>query len=169
MIHDALRAASLAHAFGGAIALAYCVEEPRGTRDLDLNIFADAAKAKSVLANLPEQVTVGPGDVAAVIRDGQTRLWWEDTPVDVFLNTLPLHRAVAAGVIWVPLQGREIPVLGCASLTIFKALFDRTKNWADIEAIAIASPEDIEDAATTIANLLGEDDPAYRRLKPLLA
>ena len=44
-IHDSLTEASIAHAFGGAIALAYCVEEPRGTRDLDVNIFVDAAKA----------------------------------------------------------------------------------------------------------------------------
>ncbi|MGA8745895.1 MAG: hypothetical protein WB507_08525 [Solirubrobacterales bacterium] len=168
-IHDALTRASLGHAFGGAIALAYCVEEPRGTRDLDVNIFADTAKAKSVLASLPEQVSVEPADIAAVLRDGQTRLWWGDTPVDVFLNNLPLHRAVAAGVVWVPLEGREIPVLDCASLTIFKAFFDRTKDWADIEAIALATPADIERAAATIANLLGEQDPAYLRLVSLQA
>jgi hypothetical protein len=166
-IHDALSAASFAHAFGGAIALAYCVEEPRGTRDLDVNIFADAAKAKSVLASLPEQVLVGRADVAAVLRDGQTRLWWGDTPVDVFLNNLPLHRAVAAGVVWVPLEGREIPVLDCASLTIFKAFFDRTQDWADIEAISDAAPGEIERAAATIASLLGDSDPAYRKLKAL--
>lgn len=168
-IHDALTAASLPHAFGGAIALAYCVEEPRGTRDLDVNVFADAAKAGSVMARLPDRVAVSPADVAAVVRDGQTRLWWDDTPVDLFLNNLPLHRAVAAGVVWVPLAGREIPVLDCASLTIFKAFFDRTKDWADLEAIAIATPEDIEGAAATIADLVGEDDLAHRRLKALLA
>lgn len=169
VIHDALTAAGLAHAFGGAISLAYCIEEPRGTRDLDVNIFADAAKAESVLANLPDQVSAGPADVAAVVHDGQARLWWDDTPVDVFLNNLPLHDAVAAGVVWVPLAGREIPVLDCASLTIFKAFFDRTKDWADIEAIAVATPEDIEEAAATIANLVGEGDPAHQRLKALLA
>jgi hypothetical protein len=29
-IHDALTAADLPHAFGGAVALAYCTQEPRG-------------------------------------------------------------------------------------------------------------------------------------------
>ena len=168
-IHDSLTKADLAHAFGGAIALAYCTEEPRGTRDLDVNIFTDAAKAKTALAALPDEITVRAKDIAAVVRDGQARLWWDDTPIDVFLNNLPLHDAVAARVVWVPLAGREIPVLDCASLVIFKAFFDRTKDWADIEAVAQATPEDIEEAAATIADLMGEDDPACQRLASLLS
>jgi hypothetical protein len=167
-IHDVLTDAGLAHAFGGAIALAYCVEEPRGTRDLDVNIFVDASEAESVLASLPRGVTVGKKDIAKVVRDGQARLDWDGTPIDVFLNNVPLHDAVAASVVWVRLEGREVPVLDCASLAIFKAFFDRTKDWADMEAIAQATPEDIEEAANTIADLVGEDDPAYQRLKSLL-
>jgi hypothetical protein len=69
----------------------------------------------------------------------------------------------------VPLAGRQIPVLDCASLTIFKALFDRTKDWADLEAIALATPEDIEAAVATIGELVGKDDPACERLESLLA
>jgi hypothetical protein len=163
-IHDALRASSIPHAFGGAIALAYCVEEPRGTRDLDVNIFVDASDADRVLAMLPKGVRVEAGDITAVERDGQTRLFWDGVPVDVFLNNLPLHRAVADAVVWVSLVDRQIPVLDCASLAIFKAFFDRTKDWADIEAIAIATPEDIDAAARTVADLVGEDDPAFKRL-----
>jgi hypothetical protein len=168
-IHDLLTEAGLPHAFGGAISLAYCIEEPRGTRDLDVNIFADTSRAEAVLAGLPDGVRVSADDVTAVAGDGQARLWWDEIPIDVFLNSLPLHEAVAAGVVWVPLAGRKIPVLDCASLTIFKSLFDRTKDWADIEAIAVAAPEDIEAAATTIADLLGEDDPAFKRLESLLS
>jgi hypothetical protein len=164
-IHDSLTEAGLAHAFGGAIALAYCVEEPRGTRDLDVNIFIDASQAGSVLASLPRGVRVRKKDIAKVKRDGQARLDWDGTPIDVFLNNIPLHDAVASSVVWVRLEGRDIPVLDCASLVIFKALFDRTKDWADIEAIAIATPEDIEVAAATIAELVSDDDPALEKLK----
>jgi hypothetical protein len=166
-IHDTLTEAGLAHAFGGAIALAYCVEEPRGTRDLDVNIFIDASKAEAVLASLPGEIRVRKKDVAKVRRDGQARLDWDGTPIDVFLNNVPLHDAVAASVVWVQLEGRDVPVLDCASLTIFKAFFDRTKDWADIEAIASATPEDIEGAAQTIADFMGEDDPAVEKLKSL--
>lgn len=166
-IHDALTEAGFAHAFGGAVALAYCVEEPRGTRDLDVNIFIDAAKAKAVLASLPAGVRVRKKDVDKVLRDGQARLDWDGTPIDVFLNNIPLHEAVAGSVVWVQLEGRDIPVLDCASLAIFKAFFDRTKDWADLEAIAIVTPEDIKGAAETIAELVGEDDPAVEKLKAL--
>jgi hypothetical protein len=167
-IHDSLNKASIPHAFGGAIALAYCVEEPRGTRDLDVNIFVDSAKAGPTLACLPPGVKVTGNDVAKVERDGQTRLDWDGTPVDVFLNNVPLHQAVASAIVWVPLAGREIPVLDCASLAIFKAFFDRTKDWADLEAIAQATPGDINAAAATISELVSPDDPAVKRLESLI-
>jgi hypothetical protein len=167
-IHDSLAEAGLAHAFGGAIALAYCVEEPRGTRDLDVNIFIDASRAESALASLPPGVRVRKKDIAKVKRDGQARLDWDGTPIDVFLNNIPLHDAVAAAIVWVRLEGRDVPVLDCASLVIFKVFFDRTKDWADIEAVAQATPEDIEGAAATIAKLVDEDDPALEKLKALV-
>jgi hypothetical protein len=167
VIHDSLTEAGIAHAFGGAIALAYCVEEPRGTRDLDVNIFVDASRAESVLGSMPSGVTIRKKDIAKVRRDGQTRLDWDGTPIDVFLNKVPLHDAVAASVTWVPLEGRDVPVLDCASLAIFKAFFDRTRDWADLEEIALATPEDIEAAAKTISDLVETDDPAVKRLQQL--
>jgi hypothetical protein len=167
-IHNSLTKAGIPHAFGGALALAYCVEEPRGTRDLDLNIFLDASEAESATAVLPEGIRVRKKDVAAIERDGQARLDWGGVPVDVFFNNLPLHESVAASVVWVELEGRDVPMLDCASLAVFKAFFDRTQDWADLEAIALATPEDIEAAMTTIADLVGEDSPAVSRLATLL-
>jgi len=168
-IHDSLQAHSLPHAFGGALALAYCVEEPRGTRDIDVNVFCDAADGARALGALPAGVKITAGDVEKVVEGGQARLWWDGVPVDIFLNNLPLHEAVASAVVWVPLQGRQVPMLDCASLVIFKALFDRTKDWADIEAIAIATPEDIEAATRVLKELVGEDDAALRRLAAISA
>ena len=61
-----------------------------------------------------------------------------------------------------------MPVLDCASLAIFKAFFDRTKDWADLEAIAQATPEDIEAAASARSpSSVGADDPAVGRLEEL--
>ena len=45
-LSEALTAAGVDHAFGGAIALAYCTEDPRGTRDVDVNAFAPASEPR---------------------------------------------------------------------------------------------------------------------------
>jgi hypothetical protein len=168
-IHDALAEAGLAHAFGGAIALAYCVEEPRGTRDLDVNIFTPAANAERALRALPAGVEVTDELIEVAQRDGQARLFWAGTPIDIFLDNHSFHEAVAEGVVWVPLEDREVPVLDCASLVVFKAVFDRTKDWADIEAVVECTPADGEAAAKALAELMGEDDPVHRRLMSVLA
>ena len=168
-IHAALKARSLPHAFGGAIALAYCVEDPRGTRDLDLNVFVDAERAAEVLAALPEGVRVEEADVEQAKQDGQTRLFWDGVPVDVFLNNLPLHEEVASGVTWVELQGAQIPVLDCASLVVFKTFFARGRDWGDIEEVAAATPRDVESALAVVTDLVGAGDPSCRRLAEIAA
>jgi hypothetical protein len=168
-IHDALTEVGLAHAFGGAIALAYCVEEPRGTRDLDVNIFTPAENAERVLDAMPPGVDVTETATAQVLRDGQARLFWGGVPVDLFLNNHPFHEEVAEGVVWVPLEGRKVPMLDCASLVVFKSLFDRTKDWADIEAIAECTPTQVESAVGALTALIGdEDDETIKRIRSVL-
>lgn len=167
-IHDALCEAKLPHAFGGAIALAYCTEEPRGTRDLDVNVFVDPARAKDVCAALPRAVTVTDADVRAAEREGQVRVWWQDTPIDLFLDIHSFHEEVAHGVRLVPFEDRTIPVLGCTALAVFKALFDRTKDWADIEEMASAEALDLQSATSWVQRLAGPDSPALGRLRSLM-
>lgn len=166
-IHASLTAAGLRHAFGGAIALAYCTLEPRGTRDLDVNIFTDASNAAGALAALPGGVKATKKDLDLILRDGQARVWWDDTPIDLFLNNHSFHETVADAVRWVPLGGRDVPVLDCVSLTVFKALFNRTKDWADLEAVAEADPDSLRAGTLAVARLVG-DDEIVARLRALV-
>lgn len=166
-IHDALDKAKLPHAIGGAIALGYCIQEPRGTRDLDINIFVTRARADDVFAALPGSITVTLANVEEVARDGQTRLLWDDMPVDIFLNVLPFHNEVATGVRSVVLAGRTIPVLDCGALTVFKAMFDRGKDWVDIEAMVEYGSIDLEKTAARIEGLDGSDSYRAKRLRDI--
>lgn len=168
-VHDSLTDAAMPHAFGGAIALAYCTEEPRGTRDLDVNVFVDPVRAEEALSALPASVTVSDADIATAMRDGQVRVWWEDTPIDVFLDVHRFHAEVADEVRSVPFEGRTIPVLDCTALAVFKALFDRTKDWADIEAVIGAGAMDVQCAVAWLERILESDSPVIGRLKSLVA
>ena len=163
-VHVALDGGRVAHAFGGAIALAYCTEEPRGTRDIDVNVFVDSHEAPRVLSLLPPGVDVTPSKIEQARRDGQVRLWWDDTPIDVFFDVHDFHRQAAGRVRTVPFLGTEIPVLGCAELAVFKVLFDRTRDWADLEAMRDADALDATEVLGWVARLLGTDDARTRRL-----
>ncbi len=158
-----LSGAGVPHAFGGAIALAYCTEDPRGTRDVDVNAFVPASEPEPVLAALPAGVTVPAGTADVIAREGQVRLWWDDTPVDLFLDYAPLHTQAARGSREVPFAGRQIRVLGPVELVLFKALFDRPKDWVDIAAVVDAeavAPEPVRDG---LVALVGHDDPRVER------
>ena len=162
-VHAALRDAGFPHAFGGAIALAYWTLEPRGTRDLDVNVFVPTDRAGEVLAALPSGVRTQDA-AAALTRDGQVRVWWDDTPVDVFLDYAPVHAQAAEHRRDVPFEGQQIPVLGPVELAVFKAMFDRTKDWADIEAMLAAGTLAAGDVRASLVAMTGDEDPRVARL-----
>jgi len=166
-VHAALDAAAVPHAFGGAIALAYCTAEPRGTRDVDVNVFVGPDRAAVVLAALPAPVATDARDVAAARRDGQVRVWWEDTPIDVFFDVHEFHDAAASGVRNVPFAGVTIPVLGCVALAVFKVVFNRTRDWADVEAMLEVDAFDRSTVVGWVVRLFGPGDQRTTRLLAL--
>lgn len=167
-LHEALDTAALPHAFGGAIALAYCTEEPRGTRDLDINVFVDVQSSDVVLDSLPSDVHVTKANRSELRKSGQVRVMWDDTPIDLFLDTHDYHRQAKEEVKLVQFEASQIPVLGCASLLLFKALFDRTRDWADIESMIEVESGQAERALGHLITLLGGDDKRVIRLNELL-
>jgi hypothetical protein len=166
-VHDALTEAGLPHAIGGAIALGYCTVEPRGTRDLDVNVFVSQSRFREVVEALPEGVSVTPSDIALAEREGQVRLFWDDIPIDIFLNNVPFHKEVQKSVREVEFMGRTIPVIGCVSLAVFKAMFDRTQDWADIEAMLAKGSIDLDEVIQWIDEMAGAQSPRVRRLEQL--
>lgn len=165
-VSESLERAGIPWALGGALALAYATNEPRGTRDIDVNVFVGSADARAVFAALPGGVAFTDADVVEAGTRDQVRLWWDTTPIDVFFATDQFHLDVAARCRAVPFEGRRIKVLSAEDLAVFKALFDRTKDWADIEAMVESNAIDLHLAAARLADLLG-DDPRVGRLRTL--
>lgn len=164
---DSLDQHAVSWALGGALALAYATEEPRGTRDIDINVFVAASEAGRVFAALPAGVAHTRADVAAAGRDDQVRLWWDDTPVDVFFAAAPFHFEVERRCRTVPFANRLIRVLCAEDLAVFKAMFDRGKDWVDIATMTEAHAIDLDLAADRLGELLG-DDPRVEHLRHLV-
>lgn len=175
-LHVALDGAEIPHAFGGALALAYHVQDARGTNDIDLNVTMDADAPQALFAALPAGLPWSDADIEVVRRDGQVRLYWphpdgppiQPTPVDLFLPQDELHAVVAARVEHVPLLNTTVPVLTATDLTIFKALFDRRKDWADIEELLRYGDVEAEEVERWLTQLLEEDDARVSRFRALV-
>ena len=166
-LHRALEDAGVPHAFGGAIALAYSTLNPRGTNDIDCNLFVPAEDPGPAIAALPSGIRRTRGLAARIARDGQVRLWWDDTPVDLFFDYAPIHEQAARNVQRVEFDGVELPVLGPVELVVFKVMFDRSRDWADVEAVLEAGTVDMGAVRAALAGLLEPDDPRLERLADL--
>lgn len=167
-MHACLRDAGVPHAFGGALALAWCTQRARGTIDIDVNLFVPAATYDSTLALLPTGVGITDANRRDLERDGQTRLWWDRTPVDVFFNTTGFHDEVATRIQFETFAGQRLPFLSCRDLAVFKAFFDRTKDWADLEEMIAAGSLDAPGVLGELALWLGSDDHRLARLRTLV-
>ena len=166
-LHRSLADGQVPHAFGGAIALAYWTLDPRGTNDIDCNLFVPAADPGPALDALPEGIARPPGIDATIARDGQLRLWWDDTPVDLFFDYAPVHKQAARNARAVTFRDTEIPILGPVELVTFKVMFDRTRDWADFEAVLEAGTVDVAAVRATLATMLEPDDPRLARFDGL--
>lgn len=157
------------HQFGGAIALSW-YRNPRATTDIDLNVTMAPERAEPLLKALQHLgVTVTPQDRAGLERDGQVRLDWEGSYLDLFFATLDFHEEMATLARVVPFGAAEIPILCPEHLIVCKAIFDRPKDWVDIEAIVSWGTEvDAGLVMQWMNDMLGPDAPQTLRVEVAL-
>ena len=163
-IADALEEVGIPYAIGGAIALAYWAP-PRGTVDVDLNIFVGPDKPKQVAAALDVLGSVGVvlDRVVAwnqVKEGGRVRGWVGRTAVDSFFDSIDLHKSAARRVVLRPLVGRPAHILAAEDLVVLKLLFFRGKDILDVERIVAmqGSTLDRKYIRTWLVECMGEDD-----------
>jgi hypothetical protein len=171
-LEEGFRQHRIPHAFGGALALAYYAT-PRATIDIDVNVFTGVERADEVLGLL-ETLGASPLDKkerAELRRDEQARVHWDRTPIDLFFSYDALHESCLERRRRLPFGGTDaIHVLSAEDLLIFKALFDRDKDWRDLEELIYAQADELDAAYAKgwLARIVGEKDPRYRRLLGLL-
>lgn len=173
-VYQSLTAAGVRCALGGALSLAFHTDDPRATQDIDFNVSLPADRAREGLLALPADVPWDDTTVAAIERHGQIRIMWPveggvPIPLDLFFAEHELHDVVAERSVEVTLGGAGVQILSATDLTIFKALFDRPKDWVDIQAMLDShdSTVDLADAASWVARIVGADDQRVARLNRL--
>ncbi len=170
-IEGALALADIPHAFGGANAVAY-YGTPRATADIDLNVFVRSSRASDVLAALGGlgAATSSPKLVELIERDGQARIFWEKTPIDLFFSYDPLHDSSMERRRLVDFGGDTIHVLSAEDLMVYKAVFNREKDWRDIAEMIYAAEGslDFDYVRSWLTKIVSEDDPQVARFERLV-
>ncbi len=167
LIEAALQTARIPHAFGGAIALAYYAT-PRATIDIDVNVFVESNRADDVLAALRRLGAGEPpeSEWVRLRRDGQARIRWGSTPIDLFFSYDAFHDACMERRRAYPFgPGETIHVLSAEDLVVFKAIFDREKDWRDIAELVFAAEAELDTKWITrwLERIVGREDERYRR------
>jgi hypothetical protein len=167
LIEAALPAARIPHAFGGAIALAYYAT-PRATIDIDVNVFVGADRASEVLSVLQTLGAEGPTSTERehLRQDGQTRLRWGSTPIDLFFSYDAFHDACMERKRPVPFgEDESIEILSAEDLVVFKIIFDREKDWRDIDELLFAAGDafDTDWVDSWLGRIIGAEDDRVRR------
>lgn len=167
-LHEQLSRAGTPHAFGGALALAYYAE-PRATIDVDLNLFVSPSAYPEVERELAKIGVSEGAEPEIVERDGQCRLHWGNTPVDLFFAYDAFHEAMRRAVRSEPFGETRIPILAPEHLLVCKTIFNRSKDWLDIEQMLVCVEElDIEEIRNWLDRIVGADDPRRERFDRLV-
>lgn len=165
-VADALERAGLPYAIGGALALAIA-GVPRGTADVDINVFVDLRETAKVIATL-----AGLGitlDEAAALeranRDGMFVGRWDGMRIDVFMPSISFSDEAARTRIRVTDEaGWSGWFLSAEALSVFKLLFFRGKDMVDLERlVAVRSELDHAYVRRWIVDMMGEADERVTR------
>ena len=94
---------------------------------------------------------------------------WEGTPIDLFFAYDAFHDAAATALRVVPFADRSIPILSPEHLVVCKAVFNRPKDWVDIDAVLAAGTDiDVAEALRWVGRIAGDEDPRFERLAALV-
>jgi len=169
-VHEQLAAVKVPHAFGGDIALAYYAE-PNPTAHIDLNLFTPTKRWQETIdALVPLGIEVESFDPAVLKRNGLIRLWWGHASFSLFFASDEIHDEMPKFARRVPFAGTTLPILAPEHLAICKAMFDRPKDWLDIEQMLVAADGmDVASVEEWLTRMVGKDDPRLQRLAELKA
>lgn len=157
----ALDRAGVPYAIGGAIAYGLW-GDPRGTQDVDLNLFVGDDGLDRALDAL-----VGVGlsiDRAAAHRahaEGDVLIGsFDGMRVDLFTPSIPFSWEAGSTAVRVAGPLGEAAYLSAEATAVFKLLFFRSKDLVDLEKLVAVQGDDLDRAYVRrwLVDMMGEDD-----------
>ena len=98
-------------------------------------------------------------------------LSWEHTPIHVFFSYDPFHESCKARARQVPFADGEIWILSAEDITIFKVIYDRPRDRAEVREVLLCLGELMDVAYTLewLERLLGGEDSRVTRFRETAA
>jgi hypothetical protein len=146
-------------AIGGALALSFYADDPRNTRDIDINIWSKAAQSSHTFDVLSPMIPITEEQIQETLYEKQIRLLWDDVPVDLFFMDRPLNEKMSTRTVTEYLGDLKFDILSVTDLVICKSIFSRMKDWADIETIINHPDLDKNEVSYWLDTMLGPDSP----------
>jgi hypothetical protein len=171
-IADSLEESQVPYAIGGALALAIA-GVPRGTADVDLNVFVPESRVGEAIAALT-RVGVDIDTQTATEHARAQGMFigrWEGMRIDVFLPSIDFSwEAERTRIRVTDESGWSGWFLSAEAITVFKLLFFRGKDVVDLERLIAVRPElDRGYVRRWIVEMMGEDDERTRTWDQLVA
>lgn len=171
-IANTLDAAGIPYALGGALALGVA-GVPRGTKDVDVNVFVEPEQFGAVLDALS---TLGialdrPAALARAERDGMFVGMWDGMRIDVFVPSIPFSDEAARTRVRVSVDDWSGWFLSPEAITVFKLLFFRARDLGDLERLVGVRGEALDHAYVRrwLVDMMGDDDERVRRWDEIVA
>ena len=171
-IIDQLERAGIDYAIGGAVSYSAWAE-PRATRDIDLNVWVTTDRlddAFDVLAAAGVHL-----DRPTARKDADERGMFVghfgEYRVDVFVPSVPFYEEARRRRRRVRLAHRETWVLSAETLAVFKMLFFRPKDLADVQRLLEIQGRQMDRTFVRqwLIAMLGEDDERIASWDQLVA
>jgi hypothetical protein len=136
--------------------------------DINVNIFLDPAEHERVIGALRALGVEGEVSTEQVVHDGHCRVAWGATPIDLFYAYHDLHQAMSQATRRAEFRGLSVPILAPEHLVTCKVIFNRPKDWLDIEQILVGALDaDRHEVSDCLDRIIGSDDPRAQRFAEL--
>jgi predicted nucleotidyltransferase len=160
------------YALGGAIALAYW-SEPRGTVDVDVSLFisaVDPSQTIDVLRRINAEFDASSVQTS-IETHGFCRVRFMGRVLDVFLPIAMIYEPGRLRRQRVNIDGYEAMIWDAETLCVFKMMFFRRKDLADLESILLTQGAALDRSwiEQQLIAMYGQRDPRIGQWRELVA